>query len=79
MAQLDLSNYKKIDKDRNNVQEKVYWTYAEFSMNGQQYFQIDTYGKHSREMPGKISQSLQFDSESAKLLVNLLIDKFNLR
>jgi len=79
MARLDLSNYKKVDKQRNSVQERVYWTYTEFDMDGEQYLQIDTYGKQSREIPEKVSQSIQFDRESAKCLVNLLIDKFDLK
>lgn len=79
MAQLDLSNYEEIDKQRNYVQGKVHWTYTQFNIKGKQYLQIDTYGKRSREMPEKVSQTFQFDRESAKLLVNLLVGRFNLQ
>lgn len=34
--------------------------------------QIDTYGKNDREIPGKESQSIQFDKERTKVLVDLL-------
>ena len=34
--------------------------------------QIDTYGKNDREIPGKESQSIQFDEERTKVLVDLL-------
>lgn len=78
MAQLDISNYKKIEKQKNTIQERVFWTYTDFCLDGQIYFQIDTYGRSSRETPDRISQSFQFDRESAKLVVNLLIKKFEL-
>lgn len=41
-------------------------------MDGERYVQIDTYGKNDREIPGKESQSIQFDEERTKVLVDLL-------
>lgn len=40
--------------------------------------QIDTYGKSDRTIPEKISQSIQLDRESAKFLVKLLVNEFDL-
>ena len=40
--------------------------------------QIDTYGKNDRAIHEKISQSIQFDKESAKFLVDLLSKEFDL-
>lgn len=76
MAQLDLNNIKKLDKARNSLHEKVYTTYTCFEQNGDKYVQIDTYGKSDRDMPGKISQSVQLDRETAKFLVELLNKEF---
>lgn len=78
MAQIDLETIKRIDKDRNMVHTKVYTTYTVFESNEQKYFQIDTYGRKGREMPDKISQSIQFDKESAQFLTELLKKEFNL-
>lgn len=39
-------------------------TYCTFVKGGSPYLQLDTYGSKTREMPGKKSQSLQFDRES---------------
>lgn len=78
MAQIDLKTIKRIDKDRNMIHTKVYTTYTVFEKDEQKYFQIDTYGSNEREMPEKISQSIQFDKESAKFLVGLLKKEFNL-
>lgn len=78
MAQIDLETVRHIDKDRNTVHIKVHATYTAFELDGQKYFQIDTYGKSGREMPEKISQSIQFDKESAQFFVALLKREFNL-
>ena len=78
MAQIDLETIKRIDKDRNTIHTKVYTTYTAFEVDGKKYFQIDTYGKSGREMPEKISQSIQFDKDSAQFLVELLRKEFDL-
>lgn len=78
MAQIDLNTIKCIDKARNLVHAKVHTTYTVFELDGSKYFQMDTYGKSDREIPGKISQSIQFDKESAKFLVELLKKEFKL-
>ena len=55
MAQIEWRTIKKVDKDKCAVHEKVQATYSVFEKTGQKYFQIDTYGKSDREIPGKIS------------------------
>lgn len=79
MAQISLESIKKIDKYRNTVHEKVYATYTTFEMDGEKYVQIDTYGRIDRENPEKISQSFQLDRATAKFLVKLLCEEFDLR
>lgn len=78
MAQIDLNNIEKLDKARNTVHEKVYTTYTCFEQHGDKYVQIDTYGKSDRDMPGKTSQSVQFDKNTARFLVDLFIKEFDL-
>lgn len=79
MAQISLDNIKKIEKDRNVIHEKVQATYTVFEMDREKYVQIDTYGRINRENPGKISQSIQFDKDTAAFLVNLLKKEFELQ
>lgn len=79
MAQIDLSNIKKIEKQRNTIHDKVYTTYTVFQTEGTKYIQFDTYGRIDRENPEKISQSIQLDKETALYLVNLLTREFNLK
>ena len=77
MAQISLESIKKIDKQRNTVHDKVHTTYTVFEMDGETYVQLDTYGRIDRETPGKSSQTIQFDRETAEFLVNLLKNEFD--
>lgn len=76
MAQIDISKIEKLNKDRNSIHEKVYTTYSSFDSCGKHYVQIDTYGRSDRELPGKISQSIQLDKDSAAFLFDLLKREF---
>ncbi|MGH4125497.1 MAG: methionyl-tRNA formyltransferase [Clostridium sp.] len=79
MALIKVNELKKMDKTRNNVHKVTNGTYTVFLDGGNKYFQLDTYGSENREMTEKISQSFQFDSETARFLVNLLVKEFNIR
>lgn len=79
MAQIDIKTIKKLDKERNNVHEKVFTTYSIFEIDGEKYVQFDTYGKSNREIPGKISQSIQINEESAKYIADMLKKEFNIK
>lgn len=76
MAQIDIKTIEKLNKERNFVHEKVYATYSSFDNMGEHYIQIDTYGKSDRDLPGKISQSFQLDSETARFVYELLKNEF---
>ena len=78
MAQIDLNHMDRIEKQRNTIHEKVYTTYTVFEHDGNKYVQLDTYGRVGREIPGKISQSIQLDRETAVYLVELLKAEFML-
>ena len=78
MAQIDLKQIKRMDKERNSIHDKVYSTYTVFEHCGSKYVQIDMFGRSDREMPGKISQTLQLDEEAAEFLVKLLVKEFGI-
>ena len=78
MARIDLNSIQRIDKERNMVHEKVDASYSIFEKDGKKYVQIDTYGKAERDIPGKISQSIQLDKNSAVFLIELLKHEFSL-
>lgn len=58
--------------NRGRVHDEVACTYATFEIDGRRYLQLDTYGSSTRVVPGKVSQSIQFDQNGARLLKRLL-------
>lgn len=76
MAKVNMANLTRRDKERNTIQTEAEASYTVFEMNGERYFQIDTYGTRGRKEQGKVSQVLQFDEESVKLLIKLLTTEF---
>ena len=78
MAQNNLKDIQRIEKNRNIVHEKVHATYTVFQSDGEKYVQLDTYGRTGRENPEKLSQSIQLDSETASFLVDILRHEFNI-
>ena len=78
MAQISIDSIRRIEKARNSLHEKVTSTYTVFEKDGRKYFQLDTYGRDDRENPEKVSQSFQLDEETARYLVRLLIDAFDM-
>lgn len=79
MAQIDIKRIERLEKHRNTIHGKVVATYTVFSSGENKYFQLDTYGKEKRKFPEIISQSLQFDRESARIIVELLRREFDLQ
>ncbi len=49
-----------------------------FDADGERYVQIGTYGRIGRENPEKINQSIQFDKQTAELIVELLKEQFDI-
>lgn len=78
MARINLETIQKIEKERNTIHTKVDATYTVFTDGDEKFIQIDTYGSSNREIKGKISQSIQFDRETAKYLLKLFIEEYGL-
>ncbi|MBR6984340.1 MAG: methionyl-tRNA formyltransferase [Ruminococcus sp.] len=78
MARIDFTNIEKVSKERNNIHDKVYSTYTAFEKDGKEYVQLDTYGRNNRELPGKISQSIQVDKDDALVIIDILKKEFDL-
>lgn len=78
MAQININNIERLEKQRNTIHEEVRATYTIFESEGEKYVQLDTYGREDRESPEKISQSIQLNRETARYLVKLLIDAYDL-
>ncbi|MGA2668817.1 MAG: hypothetical protein ABSF32_07855 [Ignavibacteria bacterium] len=64
---------EKIIKEHTRVHSGTDCTYVVFSdSNGDKYLQLDTVGSKNRQMPGKISQSIQFGPEAIKQLKDII-------
>ncbi|NMH73551.1 methionyl-tRNA formyltransferase [Bacillus sp. RO2] len=79
MALIKGNTMKKITKGRNAIHNEVDNTYTSFIDNeGNRILQIDTYGSNQREFRGKVSQSIQFDKESAREFMTVIKKEFNI-
>lgn len=76
MALLLADKLSRTEKERNSIHKPTTATYSTFVLQGKRYLQIDTYGSDDRVMPEKVSQSIQFDEETAKIIVELLKKEF---
>ncbi|MBI1252190.1 MAG: methionyl-tRNA formyltransferase [Alphaproteobacteria bacterium] len=77
MALID--SFERKDRERNSAHDPIGATFTTFEIGADKYFQLDTYGRSTREIPGKISQSIQLNRESAATLVSLLRREFDLK
>lgn len=77
MAKLTPCNISKIEKV-NRIHDDALCTYNTFEHEGMKYIQFDTYGSSGRVMKDKISQSIQFDKNTAVFMVDILKKEFNL-
>lgn len=77
MAKIDFNQIHKIEKERSNVHKISKASYHVFIEENEKYFQIDTYGSDDRVFQEKVSQTIQFDRDSAMALVELLRKEFN--
>lgn len=64
--------------ERNSLHEEIEATFSVFERDGKTLLQIDTYGRNSREIPGKKSQSIQLDEAGAAALHAILAKAFHL-
>ena len=70
MARIDHLTLR--DTQRPSRHAEVETTYQLFELNGETILQIDTYGTLGREIPGKVSQSIQFGAKGLADLRRIL-------
>ncbi|MBC8036035.1 MAG: methionyl-tRNA formyltransferase [Rhizobiales bacterium] len=62
---------------RNSLHDEIDATYSVFEKDGRILLQIDTFGRSTREIPGKKSQTLQLDKRGAENLYRILQKEFH--
>ncbi len=58
---------------------KVICKYVINERDSRKILQLNTYGSDHREVPGKLSQTIQFDEEAARQLYMLLTREFGFK
>jgi hypothetical protein len=72
-----ITTFNRVNKDRTQVHRTTVecgWT--TFERDGRVYLQLETYGSDERKIPGKISQSLQLDADTAAELAGIIRQAF---
>lgn len=70
MARIDELKEKSIE--RVSRHKPVSATFSIYEIDGKPVLQIDTYGSPDRKIPGKVSQSIQFEEAGIAALKKLL-------
>jgi hypothetical protein len=65
-------------RDRISLHDEIEAKWSSFERDGRVILQIDTYGRKSRQEPGKQSQTIQLDREGAQALHAILQREFGL-
>ncbi len=78
MALIKSEKMERILKEKNSIHKETTCRYTSFiGKDGRRYFQLDTYGSQDRDMPEKISQSIQFNEETARVLIDTIKKEFD--
>lgn len=68
--------FHQIASDRNSIHKPVGCGWRVFNVDRRTILQLDTYGSDERQIPNKVSQSIQLDPAGAVTLMKLLRDTF---
>lgn len=71
-----IKRLKERHMERNRVHNDVEATFTIFRDENDVYLQIDTYGSSQRAIPGKVSQSIQFNRQSLQQLREIIESQF---
>ncbi|MEU2856227.1 hypothetical protein [Streptomyces syringium] len=71
-----INEFLEVDSDVQRLHGPVVCGYRTFTVDGRPVLQLDTYGSVERQIPNKVSQSLQLDVEGARVLRDILLETF---
>lgn len=71
-----ISEFSEVKSDIQRLHGPVTCGYRTFATDGKVVLQLDTYGSSERQIPNKISQSLQLDVNGARELRDILLKAF---
>ena len=71
-----IQNFEQRPIEPKKVHDGVVCGYAAVDVDGRRIVQLETYGSAARAIPGKVSQTIQLDEESARELIRILRGAF---
>jgi hypothetical protein len=71
-----ISQFRAVSADRSSVHKPVTCGWRIVRVDGSVLLQLDTYGSDDREIPDKVSQSIQLDRAAAQELMGLIRQAF---
>ena len=71
-----IEGFHETTSERNTLHGTVQCGWRVFAVDGRQVLQLDTYGSSNRKPPGKQSQSVQLDLETAQALAEIMARAF---
>ncbi|MGW7594538.1 hypothetical protein [Streptomyces asiaticus] len=71
-----IEEFREINGDIQRLHGPVLCGYRSFAVDGRVIVQLDTYGSPDREIPNKVSQSIQLDVKGARELIGILLEVF---
>ena len=74
-----IANFVRQDKERFQVHDPIDAHISSFDAAPGKIVQIDTFGRGTRENPGKVRQSIQLDRNSAERLYEILKAEFGFK
>ena len=71
--------FNRFHMDRNSIHDEIDAKYCVFDNDGRTFIQINTHGRKTREIPNKVSQSIQLDKTGAEVLFGILKREFGFK
>jgi hypothetical protein len=73
-----VSRFEEGRLQRFTLHDEISATYYLHELDGRKLFQMNTMGRDTRDVPGKVSQSIQLDKAGAQELIAILSRHFGL-
>lgn len=74
-----IESFEKADMQRMQLHDVVDAKYYVQEYDGRNLLQISTFGRPTRDLPGKLSQTIQLDSKAAAQLFDILKNTFGFK
>ena len=71
-----IGEFHQVNSDKSVLHKPVSCGWRAFYAGEVKVLQLDTYGSNTRQIPNKVSQSIQLDREGAAQLLKLIKDTF---